>query len=238
MKPFTVFRPTLDDVERLSRGKASRRRRIGSRYVCHRLNRDERVLYEIAKESGFLSVQGSSYRKERKGSPVRNTFRQRCDALERLCIILEKRSAQDRLLIDFSTLRVKDDSTLIEIILQQVVKAKYPEMIESTQVLCQNQKIDWSSVLSCPIWNNDERLVVIHCDRHKAKSMAYEILKVSDKFDTSVCANEEDLSTKTTQNCEESHHKSSDTHILMHCNPDAMQDQNQCEDDSIDWSDI
>lgn len=35
-------RPSLDDVERLSRGQAARKRGTGSRAVCHRLNESER----------------------------------------------------------------------------------------------------------------------------------------------------------------------------------------------------
>lgn len=39
-------RPSLDDVERLSRGQAAKKRGTGSRGVCHRLNESERkVLY-------------------------------------------------------------------------------------------------------------------------------------------------------------------------------------------------
>eukprot|EP00956_Cyclotella_meneghiniana_P010234 scaffold14139_cov74-Cyclotella_meneghiniana.AAC.6 len=37
-----VFRPTLDDVERLSLGKGARKRGTGSRHIPHRLNQDER----------------------------------------------------------------------------------------------------------------------------------------------------------------------------------------------------
>lgn len=35
-------RPSLDDVERLSRGQAAKKRGTGSRGVCHRLNESER----------------------------------------------------------------------------------------------------------------------------------------------------------------------------------------------------
>ena len=72
-----VFRPHLDDVERLSYGKGAKRQRgTGSRYVCHRLNRDERQIYDNAKLSQILMTKGNGYRKSRKGSPLSNIWRQ------------------------------------------------------------------------------------------------------------------------------------------------------------------
>jgi len=124
-----VFRPDLDDIERLSYGKGAKKQRgTGSRYVCHRLNRDERKLYDLAKKSCFLTTRGTGYRKERKGSPLCNTYRQRCDAQEEICIIVEKRSDQDTLILDFSTLRVADDTPFVSLIMENVFKAKYPEL--------------------------------------------------------------------------------------------------------------
>lgn len=41
-KGSSAGRPTLDDVERLSRGQAAKKRGTGSRAVCHRLNELER----------------------------------------------------------------------------------------------------------------------------------------------------------------------------------------------------
>ena len=43
-------RPSLQDVENISRGDAAKRRGTGSRQVPHRLNADERKLYELAKQ--------------------------------------------------------------------------------------------------------------------------------------------------------------------------------------------
>lgn len=75
-------RPTYDDVQRLSEGKASSSSRgWGSRQVCHRLNAEERKAYTLATTTrGFLTIKGSGYRKERKGSPLANIYRQYCDA--------------------------------------------------------------------------------------------------------------------------------------------------------------
>ena len=44
-----IFRPHLDDVEKLSRGQAAKVRGTGSRGVCHRLNQEERRQYDAAK---------------------------------------------------------------------------------------------------------------------------------------------------------------------------------------------
>ena len=45
-----VSRPTLDDVERISRGDAAKARGTGSRQIPHRLNAEERKQYDIAKQ--------------------------------------------------------------------------------------------------------------------------------------------------------------------------------------------
>ncbi|MEY4245874.1 MAG: hypothetical protein RLZZ245_3459 [Verrucomicrobiota bacterium] len=48
-------RPSKDDVERLSRGDATRAK-IGSRRIGHRLTQKERELFEAAKRRGFLKI--------------------------------------------------------------------------------------------------------------------------------------------------------------------------------------
>ena len=129
MKP-NVFRANLDDVERLSYGQGAKKQRgTGNRNICHRLNRNERKIYELAKQAGYLTLKTTGYRKERKGSPLWNTFRQRCDALQRLCVVIEKYPSEDKVWIDFSTLRVKNDSIYVSSILQDVFRKKYPESL-------------------------------------------------------------------------------------------------------------
>lgn len=46
----TSRRPSLNDVESLSKGNAARQRGTGSRQVPHRLNTEERKLYDLAKD--------------------------------------------------------------------------------------------------------------------------------------------------------------------------------------------
>ena len=55
-KRDATSRPTLDDVERISRGDAAKSRGTGSRRIPHRLNAEERKQYDIAKQK----VQGMS----------------------------------------------------------------------------------------------------------------------------------------------------------------------------------
>ena len=215
-----VFRPDLDDVERLSYGKGAKKQRgTGSKYHCHRLNQEERKLFELAKKkscgsgssngfySSFLTVRGNGYRKNRKGSPLHNIFRQRCDALEELCVIVEKRSSGsglsdgDRLVIDFSTLRVRNDTKFISMILENVLKAKYPDLYHNLLMMTQEEvdekcdrvvgtagdtlirtPIDWETVKTKPIWAVNERLLIVPCDRDIAKELAIDILKESSNF--------------------------------------------------------
>ena len=127
-----VFRANLDDVENLSYGWGAKKQRgTGSRFTCHRLNRDERRIFDQAKRDGFLTVRGTGYRKNRKGSPVANTFRQRCDALAEICVTVEKRSDSDRVVIDFSTLRVQDDSALVLFLIETVFRTDHPGFYEA-----------------------------------------------------------------------------------------------------------
>jgi len=74
------WRPTVDDVIRISWGKPAKRKGTGSRGVPHRLNEDERRAFDTAVRKGFLDSAGSGWRKERRDSPLLNTYRSFCDA--------------------------------------------------------------------------------------------------------------------------------------------------------------
>lgn len=76
-----LFRPSLDDVERISRGQAAKKRGTGSRNVPHRLNEMERREWDLSKRRRYLLVRGTGYRSERGDSPLLNIYRQLCDAL-------------------------------------------------------------------------------------------------------------------------------------------------------------
>jgi hypothetical protein len=100
-----VIRPTVDDVQRLSEGRAAKTRGWGSRQVCHRLNADERKQYRLALEKGWLTLTGTGYRKERKGAPLANIYRQYCDANGMLCVNVLLAGVDSFVLVEASTLR-------------------------------------------------------------------------------------------------------------------------------------
>lgn len=110
-----IRRPTYDDVQRLSEGKASSSSRgWGSRQVCHRLNAEERKAYTLATTKEFLTLKGSGYRKERKGSPLANIYRQYCDAGGVPCVnvllisssgAMRGRRREDLVLVDMAPTR-------------------------------------------------------------------------------------------------------------------------------------
>mmetsp|Transcript_21560 Transcript_21560/g.46895 ORF Transcript_21560/g.46895 Transcript_21560/m.46895 type:complete len:231 (-) Transcript_21560:176-868(-) len=226
-----VFRPTLDDVERISLGKGARKRGTGSRYVPHRLNRDERQLYDQAKKKNYLIVKGTAYRRERKGSPLCNTFRQRCDALEQICVIIEKYGFGDRIKIDFSTLRLRDDRAHVSRIWNNLLIANYPDLIENAKDCTDDTKIDWEAVHSSSIWVIKERLITIDCaDRAVAKSLAEDVLKESLKF--------HEIIIEMTGN--EHEHTELDCNEIANGTNDVTENDKASDDqgDEIDWNDI
>ncbi|PSC72005.1 S15 RNA-binding [Micractinium conductrix] len=103
----------MEDVQRISRGDAARARGTGSRAVPHRLNAEERAAFEVARKKWVLALAGSGYRRERKGSPLANLWRQWCDAAGMPCVLVCKgatAAAGDTVLVDLSTLRLRDTS--------------------------------------------------------------------------------------------------------------------------------
>ena len=107
------WRPTKGDVERISWGKPAKKKGTGSRGVPHRLNEDERSQFDRAIQHGFLQIHGfSGWRKERRGSPILNSWRNWCDARCHPSIVLHKstspNSMQDRVVLDLSPLRTPE----------------------------------------------------------------------------------------------------------------------------------
>lgn len=100
------FRPTINDVERISWGKPAKRKGTGSRGIPHRLNEEERLLFDQARRRGFLEVAGSGWRSQRRDAPLLNTYRSLCDARGQASIVLQKdKTGIDDLVIDLSPLR-------------------------------------------------------------------------------------------------------------------------------------
>lgn len=130
-------RPSLDDVERISRGQAAKRRGTGSRGVPHRLNQMERAEWDLAKKRRYLMVRGTGYRRERGDSPLINIYRQLCDSLE-IPSISVQRGVQadgselvDIVTLDLSPLRTLDIHELVAAIKSELGsnKANYPSLL-------------------------------------------------------------------------------------------------------------
>lgn len=103
-----IWRPDKQDVERISWGKPAKKKGTGSRGVPHRLNQDERLLFDQARVKGFLEVAGSAWRAERRGAPLLNTYRSWCDACAHASIVLHKGKTgqDDAIVVDISPLRL------------------------------------------------------------------------------------------------------------------------------------
>ncbi|EOD03801.1 hypothetical protein EMIHUDRAFT_259824, partial [Emiliania huxleyi CCMP1516] len=99
------WRPTIDDVDRISWGRPAKRKGTGSRGQPHRLNDAERTLYDLARSKGFVEVAGSGWRSQRADAPLVNTFRSWCDARGVAAIFLHKGSDVDQVVLDLSPLR-------------------------------------------------------------------------------------------------------------------------------------
>eukprot|EP00629_Pelagomonadales_sp_RCC1024_P019189 CAMPEP_0119290230 /NCGR_PEP_ID=MMETSP1329-20130426/40407_1 /TAXON_ID=114041 /ORGANISM="Genus nov. species nov., Strain RCC1024" /LENGTH=138 /DNA_ID=CAMNT_0007291045 /DNA_START=79 /DNA_END=491 /DNA_ORIENTATION=- len=80
-KRVAKARPSKDDVDRISWGKPSKKKGVGSRGTPHRLNAAERDEYERAKRRGYVECAGSAWRAERRDAPLLNTWRNWCDAV-------------------------------------------------------------------------------------------------------------------------------------------------------------
>ena len=106
-------RPDIADVERISRGDAAKRRGTGSRAVPHRLNEAERLAWELAKRRYFVTLAGSGYRRERKGSPLGNSWRQFCDANAFPAVSVQQGEASTSVVVDLSPLREQAADALL-----------------------------------------------------------------------------------------------------------------------------
>jgi hypothetical protein len=100
------WRPTVNDVERISWGKPAKKKGTGSRGIPHRLNDDERFLFDQARRKGFLEVAGSGWRSQRREAPLLNSYRSLCDARGQANVVLHKsNTGVDELVVDLSPLR-------------------------------------------------------------------------------------------------------------------------------------
>ena len=73
----------LNDIEKLSRGKATKAK-IGNRRIGHRLTQKERILFEAAKRQGYLKIPHSGVRQN-----LLRIYRLWCEVESRDCVIVE-----------------------------------------------------------------------------------------------------------------------------------------------------
>lgn len=83
MASLGVKRADRNDVEKLSRGQATKAR-IGNRRIGHRLTEKERLLFEAAKRQGYLKIPHSGVRRN-----VIRIYQLWCEVDGRPCIIKE-----------------------------------------------------------------------------------------------------------------------------------------------------
>ena len=118
-----------------------------------------------------------------------NIWRQRCDALQQICIHIQKHSIHDVVVIDLSTLRVQDDTLYRKLIFENILQRdKYSDVLlqvddssfSRTSPMNIVSSMVWSKITTRPIWDIPERLIEISCDdRDVAKSLAADVLKES-----------------------------------------------------------
>lgn len=104
------WRPTISDVERISRGLAAKRRGTGSRGVRHRLDHAGWRQFGIGRRKGFLEILGSGWLCI-ADTPLLNSYRNVCDARGQVCIVMCKGSTglDDEVVVDFSPLRLEGE---------------------------------------------------------------------------------------------------------------------------------
>jgi len=174
------FRPSLDDIDRLSRGKAAKRRGTGSRGVPHRLDEQEHKALERAKQQGYLVTKGRQRRHDRVGvggvgNPLLNIYRLYCDAKNTPVVYIEKGSRLIRLdtvVVDFSPLRLPSDGPLRRICREiaqeeslrnsletgctaQAAAIEEPEGVPVEGLILDDAESAWS-LETAPIWSLPE----------------------------------------------------------------------------------
>lgn len=178
-----VRRPTVDDVERLSRGLSTRHRGVGSRLVPHRVNAEERVIYERAQRFGYLEVYDNlGYRRERKGSPLVNIWRQWCDCHARPAVMIVKSingGDVDKIVVDLSTLREQSFELIgaVDGSVQSLVQV-FDGVMTTKGTLEKEVELNIHGILDAPIWKLPVIEVIYGFERRdQAKKAAKELVE-------------------------------------------------------------
>jgi hypothetical protein len=126
-KRYLTGRPTVDDVERASRGDRTKAMGVVEREAPYRLNRADREAWERAKRrgghghgdgtggGGFLEIQTKQTNAlAPHRHPLVNTHRLYCDAKTAPFVLVEqdRDAGRDEIVVDLSTLRVERDGAI------------------------------------------------------------------------------------------------------------------------------
>mmetsp|Transcript_31828 Transcript_31828/g.42429 ORF Transcript_31828/g.42429 Transcript_31828/m.42429 type:complete len:329 (+) Transcript_31828:752-1738(+) len=102
-------RLSREDIEKLNLGRNSRRKNRDSQVSISSLNKKEVKSFERAMQQGFVTLEGTGYRRGRKGSALASLHRQWCDDRGKPHIVYCKASggrALDNIIVDLSPLRM------------------------------------------------------------------------------------------------------------------------------------
>lgn len=175
-----VWRPTIDDVERISWGKPARKKGTGSRGVPHRLNLDERFLFDAARRKGYLEVEGSGWRSQRREAPLLNTYRSLCDARGQVSIVLHKSNTGiDELVLDLSPLRNPSTFDRVAQVCLEEVKGAGVAIQGSRTMMEESMQVDEDAEierLPMPLSSDDEQSTEITSpDNARDEATAWEL---------------------------------------------------------------
>mmetsp|Transcript_34367 Transcript_34367/g.82807 ORF Transcript_34367/g.82807 Transcript_34367/m.82807 type:complete len:424 (-) Transcript_34367:51-1322(-) len=238
MDPKFVWRPTINDVERISWGKPAKKKGTGSRGVPHRLNQDERRSFEHARKKGFLEMGGSGWRSERRDAPLHNTYRSLCDARGQPAIVLHKQDdGIDMLVVDISPLRTPH---LFESIAQYCLNEVQQEHPGNGKVIFQgSDSSDDSNDDSVDTTENDRVLVASDKDDGDSSrsSVTESSLNDTNKDGDSTSNKEEDLSLTLSivENIDKTAAATTTTNQIEY--PDEDDDDEKYDDDDVFTSD-
>ncbi|GAB0493334.1 hypothetical protein MMPV_004614 [Pyropia vietnamensis] len=175
-----AWRPSREDVLRLSRGQAAKARGTGSRAVPHRLNAEEVAAFQRACRSGVLVTRGGGARRERKGSPLGNTWRAWCDAAGGVPAVGLRKAADgiDTVVVDLSPLRAEphlpSPATLVPLFSTAAADAAgddsglAPPEVAGIEALA-DPECEWATA---PIWSLPDVTLVWTAPRPVAKAIA------------------------------------------------------------------
>jgi len=174
-----AWRPTLDDVERISWGKKAKRKGTGSRNIPHRLEHEyERFAFDQGRRKGYVEIIGSGWRSERRDAPLMNSYRNLCDAKGQACISLHKSSTGiDEVVVDLSPLRYPNDFHRLSI---ELIQCMGYDDVRSEIVEHDSEEDPWETL---PIYKLPSSCVIWNLPRSEAKSICKrlsDILKTED----------------------------------------------------------